>query len=745
MSAGMRAAGVSLTLRLLAILLVILGVVMACFALAARVVIDNARQQQLLDARAYFSSRIHNLDEGWRLNAFALRQLIELWQAGAGDATPALRDARLRTLLLTLTDQQDFTHVLIVDGAGRLRFGHGTRSQDLPPLPAATDARGLGWVFSEPDHTVYRTVSGTVRDAGEDHRLLLYFPIDNALLSRMVYPNARLVLLRGGTALAVSGAAESASEPHAQAGSVTTLAWDDRPEAPQLQVHRPFVSPLSGPQLLGLAAGGALAFVLAGWWVLGRWVRSQARRLHTLQQAATGFAAAPALSADIGQRLAGAGGQGDDIGLLAQALRDMMARIEQGRQDQARAQASLAALNAGLEDRVSERTRELEIARDEALAAARAKEQFLSSMSHEIRTPMNGMLGALELLSMTPLDERQSRYLEVAATSGEALMAVLNEVLDFAKLGAGALQLRHEPIELIAIAQSVATLFAAAAQRKQLVLRVQADPALAGWRLGDALRLRQVLLNLVGNAIKFTERGEIVLRLAPADGDGVRFEVSDTGPGIAAAQHELVFEPFSQVEAPGQRPAGGTGLGLAISRQLVCSLGGELGLHSAPGLGSRFGFTLPLPRAPAPRPPPPAAPTVPEAAMAGQVLLVEDNEVNRLIGSAMLQSLGLTVLTADDGAQAIALLARPPAPDLKAVLMDCQMPVMNGYQATRQLRELEREQQRTRLPVIALTANASSADVERCFAAGMDGHLAKPFTLEQLQAMLATWMAARNG
>ena len=744
---GARYPGASLTLRLLAILLVILGAVVACFALAAKVVIDSARQQQLHDARDHFSARIRTVDEGWQHGAFALRQQVELWQASAAGSPPEVRDARLHTLLLTLTDQSDFTHVVIADSAGRVRISHGTRSQDLPPLPETSDPQGLGWVYSERDRTVYRTISGALRHHGQQHRLLLYFPIDNALLARMVYPSARLVLQRGGMALAVSGPDAAASDANPQADSVTTLAWDARPEAPQLLVQRRFVSPLSNQQLLGLAAGGAAAFVLAGWWVLGRWVRSQARRLHTLQEAATGFAAAPALSYDIELRLAAAGGQRDDIGLLAAGLRDMMARIEQGRQDQARAQASLAALNAGLEDRVSERTRELEIARDEALAAARAKEQFLSNMSHEIRTPMNGMLGALALLSMTPLDASQKRYLEVASTSGEALMAVLNEVLDFAKIGAGQMRPRREPIEVLAIAHSVATLFAAEAQRKALALRVEADPALAGWRLGDALQLRQVLLNLVGNAVKFTERGEIVLRLAPGARDGVRFEVVDTGPGIAASLHEQIFQPFAQAQAPGQRRHGGTGLGLAISRQLVQAMGGELTVRSRPGAGACFGFTLPLARAPMPATPPgpPVARPGAAPALAGRVLLVEDNEVNRLVGAAMLQSLGLTVHTVDDGAQAVALLAQPPAPDLRAVLMDCQMPVMDGYEATQHLRELERDQQRSRLPVIALTANALSGDVERCFAAGMDGHLAKPYTLDQLQAMLAPWLGAQPG
>ena len=275
----------------------------------------------------------------------------------------------------------------------------------------------------------------------------------------------------------------------------------------------------------------ALGFVGAGWWVLGRWVHAQARRLRLLREAATGFAADGVLGPDTVARLAGAGDGGDDIHQLAESLRTMMLRIDQARADQQRARDALAALNTGLEQRVQARTRELELARDDAMAAAHAKEQFLSSMSHEIRTPMNGMLGALDLMTTTRLDAEQQRYAEVAAASGAALMAVLDSVLDFAKIGAGRLQLLQAPMDVVALGLSVTTLFAASAQRKGLALRLEAEPRLAGWRLGDAVRLRQVLLNLVGNAMKFTQQGEVVLaaRLTPRP-ERVEISVTDSSP-----------------------------------------------------------------------------------------------------------------------------------------------------------------------------------------------------------------------
>ncbi len=745
-ASGPRFPGATLTLRLLAMLLLILAVVVACFAVAAQLVIASARAQQLQDAGDYFAARVKSMDEGWRLGAYAVSQQIALWQAEplGGGANPEVAEARLRTLLLTLTDQGDFTHVLIIDAAGRTVLAHGSRSQDRPEPPATGDPQGLGWVYSDADRTVYRTVSGPLRQGGQALRLVLYHPIDNALLARLVYPQAHLQLLHGGAVRAMSNPVEAASRASLADAPTSTLPWDQRAGAPLLRVQRPVLPPLSNQQLLAMLATGALGFVGAGWWVLGRWVRQQARRLRLLREAATGFAAEGVLSPATGGRLDAAAGDADDIAQLADGLRDMMQRIEQGRLDQQRAQQALATLNAGLEDRVHARTHELELARDEALAASRAKEQFLSSMSHEIRTPMNGMLGALDLMSTTRLDAEQRRYCEVAATSGAALMAVLDEVLDFAKIGAGRLQLVHAPMDVLAVGLSVTTLFAASAQRKGLVLRLEADPRLAGWRLGDAMRLRQVLLNLVGNAMKFTQRGEVVLALRDGDGDALQFSVRDTGPGIAEADHARIFLPFVQAEAPPQQHDGGTGLGLAISRQLVQAMGGALVVHSAPGAGATFRFSLVLARAAVPpAPAPPAAPALP-GQLQGQVLLVEDNPVNRLVCAAMLERLGLAVLDAEQGEQALDVLATPPA-DLRVVLMDCQMPVLDGYETTRRLRALEAAGQRPRLPVIALTANTLSGDVQRCFAAGMDGHLPKPFTLAQLHDALAPWCRAPAG
>jgi len=426
------------------------------------------------------------------------------------------------------------------------------------------------------------------------------------------------------------------------------------------------------------------------------------------------------------------------------AMEEASQSAEAQAESELRAREAMARLNSSLEDRVSARTRDLENARDEALAGVCAKEQFLSNMSHEIRTPMNGMLGALELVSQTDLTPRQAEFIRVATASGEALLGILNEVLDFAKIGASRFQLAADPIDVNAIARSVTTMFSATAQRKSVGLHLTADPALSGLRLGDALRLRQVLMNLVGNAMKFTQQGQVVVKTQRIGGDEnnrLVFEVSDTGLGIDASQHERIFEAFEQADDPLNQRGGGTGLGLAISRQLVRAMGGELSVASVLGEGATFRFELNLEKAPD-QPSLPAAESpavVRREPLNGRVLLVEDNSVNRLVGSAMLQSLGLEVLLAEHGEEALGTLADAA---VQAVLMDCQMPVMDGYEATRRIREFERLGSRPRTPVIALTANAFSGDVERCLAAGMDAHLAKPYTIEQLRAVIVPWLAS---
>ncbi|WP_338845519.1 PAS domain S-box protein [Massilia sp. W12] len=403
-----------------------------------------------------------------------------------------------------------------------------------------------------------------------------------------------------------------------------------------------------------------------------------------------------------------------------------------------RAENDLRSWSENLEKLVGERTAQALQAQRVAEEASSAKDLFLANMSHEIRTPMNGVIGMAHLALQTRLDARQRDYLEKIHMAGQHLMGIINDILDFSKIGAGMLELESEPFRLEDLLQNVLSLIATRAEEKGLQLRLQYAPDLPRILLGDAVRLRQILLNLCGNALKFSSRGTLELRAAllsrQQNSCELRFDVRDQGIGISRDGVQKLFQSFQQADSSITREFGGTGLGLAISRSLVRKMGGEIYVESTPGLGSTFWFTVIFQQAAddTPLTSSPLSATVGcdlqvlrKRLQGGRVLLAEDNPFNQQVALEMLQQVGIDVMLAENGEQALELLEQAAQngklPGL--ILMDMQMPHMDGLSACRALRADPRF---ATLPVIALTANATVQDREACLAAGMHDFVSKP-------------------
>ncbi|HSW26703.1 MAG TPA: ATP-binding protein, partial [Burkholderiaceae bacterium] len=369
--------------------------------------------------------------------------------------------------------------------------------------------------------------------------------------------------------------------------------------------------------------------------------------------------------------------------------------------------------------------------------ANQAKADFLATMSHEIRTPINGVIGLARMLEDSPLAPQEAGYVRMINSCGNSLLALVNDVLDFSKIEAGQMVLEQIDTDLRELARETADVFASRACEKGVELIVRIAPEAPRRILADPHRLRQILLNLLGNALKFTATGAVTLRITAPLANGerrLRVDVTDTGIGIAADALPRLFRRFSQADASTTRRYQGTGLGLAISRDLAVLMGGDVTVTSTPGAGSTFTLDVPLRVAEQQHVcvAPPSSQRRPTGEM--RVLLVEDNAINQMVALALLKKLGYTALTlAGDGEQALSLCA---AECFDLVLMDCQMPVMNGFEATRRLRARGFAQ-----PIVALTAGAVSQDREECLDAGMNDYVAKPIDSARLAATLERWLS----
>ena len=404
------------------------------------------------------------------------------------------------------------------------------------------------------------------------------------------------------------------------------------------------------------------------------------------------------------------------------------------------AEALARRLNAERQENELLREQAEDLARREA-GANRAKSEFLATVTHELRTPLNGVMGMVQAMANDPLDDTQRQRLEIVRGSGQSLLQIINNVLDISKIEVGRLELSPTVFDLAPLVTDLGRLYSALAADKGLAFKVEVEASAVGWCHGDEVRLRQVLSNLLSNALKFTEHGEVTAR-ARREGDRLIFTVTDTGIGVSEAEAGRLFQRFVQADATTTRRFGGTGLGLAICREIVQLLGGEISFTSVPGQGSKFTFDAPMKTVAAPEAAQPAVPSGDKAGDGPRILIVDDNPTNRLVLTTLLSQFDVENGAVDSGPAAIAAW-EIGAWDL--ILMDIHMPGMDGLTASRLIRQRELVLERPRTPIVAVTASVLSHETDAYFAAGMDDYIAKPIEIHALMETVRRVLATPPG